>query len=259
MKLYRKYLSIHVKSTFQYRTSFLFDIISSALITISSLFGILLLFQRFDTVGGYTKDVILITYSMIHCGFASAEMMFRGFDQFDHLVRTGELDRLLIRPRSIFLQVLGYKIEFNKLGRVVFGFGLLIYSLISSSIVWTAMRVITVILMYIGSIVIFAGMFLIYSGVSIFTVEGLEVMNVITNGGKHLCEYPIDVYSGVFRKFFTYILPLACINYIPLQYLLGYESATLFNALSPLISFAFFALCYLFFRWAITKYKSTGS
>ena len=259
MGLYRKYVLLQVKSALQYKASLIFDIISSLLTTLATFFGIVLLFQTFDSVAGYTINEVLITYSLIYFAFSFAEMIFRGFDQFDMLVRSGELDRFLIRPRSIFLQVLGYKIEFNKLGRVVFALCLLIYSLLTASITWSIMKVLVVILMFIGAVIIFAGMFLIYSGLSIFTIEGLEVVNVITNGGRDLCEYPIDVYSNIFRKVFTYIIPLACVNYLPLQYLLGYEKATLLYALSPLFSIVFFVVCYLFFRWALTKYKSTGS
>ena len=259
MKLYRKYVSLQIKSALQYKASLIFDIFSSLLTTLATFFGIILLFQKFESVGGYTISEVLITYSLIYFAFSMSEMIFRGFDQFDILVRTGELDRLLIRPRSIFMQVLGYKIEFNKFGRAMFALVLLVYSLITSTIVWNLMKVFVVVIMFIGAVIIFAGMFLIYSGLSIFTIEGLEVVNVITNGGRDLCEYPIDVYSNVFRKVFTYIIPLACVNYLPLQYLLGYPNATLLYALSPLFSVVFFAVSYLFFRWALTKYKSTGS
>jgi len=259
MGLYKKYLSLQVKSAFQYRASFLFDMISSALSTVGVFFGIVLLFQKYDTVGGYTLNQILITYSIVVCAFSIAEMVFRGFDQFDKLVRTGELDRLLIRPRNMFIQVLGYKFEFNKLGRVIFSFGVMIYALLSAGIVWSAMKVITVILMFIGTIIIFAGLFLLFSSVSIFTVEGIEFMNVLTNGGRDLCEYPLNVYSSFFRKVFTYIIPLGVVNYIPLQYLLDFSNATLINALSPLFSVLFFVICYFVFNWSLTKYKSTGS
>ena len=259
MGLYKKYLSLQVKSAFEYRIAFFFDMFSSLLMTLATFFSILLIFQNFETVGGYTLNEVLITYAMVYCTFALSETVFRGFDQFDKLVRTGELDRLLIRPRSIFIQVLGWKFEFNKIGRIVFSFALLIYALISAGIAWTVMKVITAILMFICSIVIFAGMFLLFSSVSIFTVEGIEAMNVLTNGGRDLCEYPIDIYSGFFRRFFTYIIPLGVVNYLPLQYLLGYSGAGIFHALCPLISFAFFGVCYLVFKWSLKKYKSTGS
>lgn len=259
MKLYGKYLSLQIKSALQYKASLIFDIISSTLSTIATFFGILLLFQSFDTVGGYTLNEVLITYAMVCSSFSFAECVFRGFDQFDKLVKTGELDRLLIRPRSIFMQVLGYKFEFNKLGRIIFTMGILIYALINAGIAWTAMKVFVVVLMFVGSVIIFAGLFLIFSSLSIFTIEGLEAVNVVTNGGRDLAEYPIDVYSNIFRKFFTYIVPLACVNYLPLQYLLGFPNATLLYALSPLFSIVFFLVCYLIFRWSLTKYKSTGS
>ena len=259
MGLYKKYLGLHVKSAFQYRTALLFDIISGSLTTIASFFAIILLFQNFETIAGYSLSEVLITYAMVNFTFSIAECVFRGFDQFDKLVRTGELDRLLIRPRSIFLQVLGYQFQFNKLGRILFAGAVLVYALATAPIVWSVMSVVVILLMIFGSIIIFAGMFLIYSSFSIFTVEGIEVMNVITNGGRDLAEYPIDVYSGFFRKFFTYIVPLGVVNYLPLQYLLGFENANLIYALSPLFSIVFFAVCFILFKWSLTKYKSTGS
>ena len=259
MALYRKYLSLQVKSAFQYRLAFFFDMFSSLLMTLATFFSILLIFQNFETVGGYTLNEVLITYSTVYCTFALSETIFRGFDQFDKLVRTGELDRLLIRPRSIFVQVMGWKFEFNKIGRILFSFALLIYALLSAGIVWSVMKVITVILMFIGSVIIFAGMFMLYSAVSIFTVDGIEAMNVLTNGGRDLCEYPIDIYSGFFRKVFTYIIPLGVVNYLPLQYLLDFEGTGLFNAFCPLLGFVFFGVCYLVFKWSLKKYKSTGS
>lgn len=259
MKLYFKYLSLQLKSAFEYRASLVFDMISSALSTIATFFGIVLLFQKYDSIGGYSMNEVLITYAVVIFSFSIAECLFRGFDRFDKLIVTGEFDRLLIRPRSIFLQVLGYKVEFNKVGRIIFSGIILVFALVKAGISWTFMRVLTVVLMVLGSVIITAGLFLIYSGVSIFTIEGLEVMNVLTNGGRDLSQYPIDVYGKEFKRVFTYLIPLGVVNYVPLHYLLGMQNATLLNALAPLFSILFFGLCYLFFRWAITKYKSTGS
>ncbi len=256
--LYGKYLSIHVKSAFEYRASLVFNMIAGSLTTIASFFAIFFLFQSFDNIGGYGLKHVLITYSMIHFTFSTSECMFRGFDLFDRLVRSGDLDRLLIRPRSIFFQVLGNKIELNKLGRILFSGAILIYALATSSISWTIMKVLVVLFMIIGSIILFASLFLIYSSVSIFTVNGLEVMNTLTDGGRDLAEYPIDVYSTFFRKFFTYVVPFGVVNYLPLRFLLGFETSLLY-AFIPLSTVLFFVICFFLFNWAITKYKSTGS
>ena len=259
MRLYGKYLSIQLKSMFEYKASLIFNTITSALYTVVTFFGVYFLFQKFDTVAGYTMSDILITYSIICFSFYTTQCFFRGFDEFDKLVMTGELDRFLIRPRSVFMQVLGHKVEFSRLGRVIISAIIMMIALATSTIEWTFMRVLTVILMNVGSVLIFAGMFLLYSGICIFTIEGLEVVNIITNGGQQLSEYPIDIYSKFFKIVFTYIIPFGCVNYLTLHYLLGKSGATVLYALTPLFTIIFFVLCYLFFRWALTKYKSTGS
>lgn len=258
MRMYFKYLSLQMKTAFEYRSSIVMSMITSALTTIATFFGIICLFAKFDNIGGYTMNQVLITYSIVTFSFAFAECFFRGFDQFDTLVKTGELDRLLIRPRSIFLQVLGYKTEWNKIGRMIFSAGIMVYAFINASIAWTAMKVLVVLLMAIGTVIMFVGIFLLYSSVSIFTIEGLEAVNIISNGGRDLCYYPIDIYAGVFKKFFTFIIPFAFINFVPLKYLIG-STNEIFYALSPLISLVFFGVCLLIFQWSLTKYKSTGS
>ena len=141
----------------------------------------------------------------------------------------------------------------------MFGVGIMIYSLVSANIAWTFVKVLTVVMMFVCSIVIYAGMFLLFSSVSIFTVDGIEFMNIVTNGGRDLAEYPINIYGEFFRKVFTYIIPLGCVNYLPLLFLLDRSGATIFNALCPLFGLVFFVVCLFVFNWALTKYKSTGS
>lgn len=259
MRLYRKYVSIQLKSMFEYKASLIFNTISSMLYTAVTFFGVYFLFQKFETVAGYTMSDILITYSTISFSFYLSQTFFRGFDDFDKLVISGELDRFLIRPRSVFIQVLGHQIEFSRLGRVIFSLIIMIIALATSTIAWSAMKVLTVFLIIIGAIFIFLSLFLIYSGICIFTIEGLEVFNTITHGGHQLSEYPIDIYSKFFKIVFTYVIPFGCVNYLPLQYLLDKPGANWLYALAPIFTIVFFVFSYLFFRWSLTKYKSTGS
>ncbi len=256
--LYGKYLKIQLKSAMEYRVTLLFDTISSMLYTVAAFFGVYLLFQQFETVGGYTFSDVMITYSIICLAHAVSDCIFRGFDQFDKLVSTGELDRLLIRPRSIFLQVLGYKTELTRIGRMLFCLAVLIVGLIIAPIEWTLLKVLTIIFTVIGACVIYLALVLVYAGLCIFTVEGLEVVNIFTSGGRELSQYPLDIYHKFFKIVFTFIIPFGLVNYLPLRFLLGYTT-NIFYVFVPLFTILFYVICYLFFRWAITKYKSTGS
>lgn len=258
--MYRKYLSHQMKVSLQYRAATFMNMFVSSFAVVASLVSFSLIFSTFSNVAGYTLDDILITFSISTIVFSMSEFLFRGFDLFENLIVKGELDVLLLRPRSIVLQVLGNKVEFGKIGRVVFSLAILAYVILTSQIQWTALKLLTILLMIASGIVIFLGVFLLGSAFTIFTVTGNEVVNIFTNGGKDLTEYPIDIYKKAFKNFFTFIIPFASFNYLPLQYILSKPSASVWiNMLSPVYGMFFVVPCLFVFKWALTKYTSTGT
>ena len=54
MKLYLKFLSIHMRSAMTYRTSFFLSCLGHLLITGNVFLGVIFMMQRFESVGGYT-------------------------------------------------------------------------------------------------------------------------------------------------------------------------------------------------------------
>lgn len=65
---------------------------------------------------------------------------------------------------------------------------------------------------------------MIYASLCFYTTEGLEFMNIFTDGGREFGRYPFRVYGEGVLKFFTYIIPLALFQYYPLLFLLGRSS-----------------------------------
>ncbi len=258
--MYRKYLAHQMKVSMQYRAATFMNMFVSSFAIVASIFSFILIFSTFDTVAGYTLEDVLITYSIATMVFAISEFLFRGFDLFDQLIIKGGLDVLLLRPRGMVLQILGNKLEFGKLGRVFFSLAILIYVILTSQIEWTILKLITILLMVLSGVVIFFGVFLLSSSFTIFTVTGNEVVNIFTHGGKELTEYPLDIYKKAFKNFFTFIIPFACFNYLPLHFILSKPSATIWlNMLSPVYGMLFIIPCYFVFKWALTKYTSTGT
>ena len=92
------------------------------------------MFQKFSNLQGYNIYEILLTFSIIHFGFSMNETFARGIDQFDSLIVDGSFDRLLLRPRNILLQVIGYQIDYTKLARVIQSIIVMIVALISQEL-----------------------------------------------------------------------------------------------------------------------------
>lgn len=258
MRLYFKYFSIHLKSTMQYKMSFLLTTISQAFLTLTVFLGIHFMFQRFHAVDSFTYSDVLLCYAVVLLSFSLAECLARGFDTFPHMISDGQFDRVLVRPRNEILQVLGSQIEFTRLGRVLLALIMLIYAVTNGGIAWCFPRVLTLIFMILGGAAVFSGIFLIYAALCFFTLEGLEFMNVLTDGMKEHGRYPLSIYGKRVLQFTTFIVPYALVQYYPLIYILG-KSQNAWYMLLPLVACLFLLPCYALWRFGMHHYKSTGS
>ena len=166
----------------------------------------------------------------------------------------------MVRPVNIVYQVFGSKIEFSKMGKSILGLVIAIIALINLNIAWTFAKVVVLIATFICGCFVILGVMLIGAGISIFTVENLEFINIITNGAKELSYYPLNIHNKWISRFFTFIIPIACFNYLPISFLMGYGSLPqIVYALSPLIGALFLIPCLLFFIWSLKKYQSSGT
>lgn len=258
MKLYLKYFSMQLKSMLEYKKTFILSFLSQLITSIFSFVSIFFLFDKFGNIDGYTFNNVLICFSMSFFGFSVAECFFRAFDHFDRMIANGQFDRILVRPKNLFLQILGTEIEFSKFGRAVAALAIFICTLTFNTALLKPDKLITLILMMFGTVVIYACLYILKAGITFFTTQSLEIMNIFTDGAKELTQYPLDIYQKWVRRFFTYILPIALVNYYPLLYVIEKTDNSLYMFL-PAISIFFAIPCYIVWRIGLRKYKSTGS
>ena len=258
LRLYMHYVSVNVRSAMQYKASLMLMVMGQLLVSFSTFFGIHFMFMRFERVRGYTYGEVLLCFAIVLMQFSLAEMFARGFDMFAGIVRRGEFDRVLVRPRSAILQVLGAKFEISRIGRLAQSAMVFAWVIASSTVSWTAGRVFCLVMMLLGGTLLFAALFLIYAGMCFFTLEGLEFMNVFTDGGREYGRYPLDIYGEGIMKFSTYVIPYTLVQYYPLQYLLG-RSDNVLLSLCPLGVLVFLLAGYAFWRVGVRRYTSSGS
>ncbi len=258
LRLYRHYISIVVRGMMQYKVSFLLTSLGQFLVSFNVFLGIYFLFQRFHQVKGYSYSEVLLCYAIVLMEFSLAEMWARGFDRFSGIVRNGEFDRVLVRPQGEILQVLGSEFELTRLGRMFQAGCMLIYAFCTVEVSWTTGKVCTFLFMLIGGMAVFAGLFLIYAALCFFTLDGLEFMNVLTDGAREYGKYPLDIYGKRILQFATVVIPYGLVQYYPLQYILGRVTSPVYIFL-PLLAVAFLLPCYGLWRFGVRHYKSSGS
>lgn len=257
MKLYFKALKLHLMSELEYKASFIASFLSQILVFFSYYFVILALFSKFDNIKGFSMYEVLLCFSVIQFGFDFNEVFARGVDQFDKLIVSGRFDLLLLRPKNIILQVLLNDSDFVKISRLIQAIIVMVIALSNLHIEYNVFKIIALLLMFLSAVVIFFGVLILAASYCFITIQGLEVRNVITNGGKSMAQYPIGVFNKGFLFIFTFIIPYAFVNYYPLLYFLG-KSNNILYAFSPLLVFIYLIPCILAFNLGVKKYSSVG-
>jgi ABC-2 type transport system permease protein len=258
MKVYLNLIALNLKSQMQYKVSFLLTTVGQFITAFTAFFGLYFMFSRVNTVDDFTYQQVLLCFAVVMMAFSLGEMVGGGLAVFPRMLGNGEFDRALVRPRNIILQVLMPNMDFTRLGLLIQAILVLCYAIPISGIAWTWEKILTLSLMILCGSALFFGLFLINAACSFFTIEGMEFMNIFTYGARQFGRYPFSVYGNGVLKFLTFVIPLALFQYYPLLYLLDREQNMLFVFL-PMAALLFLIPSYGFFRFGLSRYKSTGS
>ena len=261
--LYGRYIDISFRSQMQYRASFVMLTLGHFAMTGLEFVGLWAMFDRFGRLESWSLPEVALFYGMINMAFSLCDATSRGFDIFHNMVRSGEFDRILLRPRSTVLQLAGQELTLRRIGRFSQGLIILIWAANQLAFPWSAGKVVLLLASILGGACLFYGLIVLQATLSFWTVESLEIMNTMTYGGVETAQYPLSIYRDWFRRFFTYVVPLACVSYYPALAILGRSdplgSSPYFQWLAPAIGFLFFLISLQIWQFGVRHYRSTGS
>lgn len=263
LRLYGRYAALSIRGQMQYRASFIMLSLSTFAITGVEFIAIWVMFARFGSLQGWRLAEVALFYGTINAAFAIAESTARGFDTFSDLIKGGGFDILLLRPRSAALQVAARELHAVRIGRLLQAVAILVWASVALNVAWTASKAALLVATIAGGVCLFYGLLILQATLCFWTTESLEVLNTVTYGGIETAQYPLSIYRPWFRRFFTAVIPLACVSYYPLLRVLDRPappgSAIWFGWVSPMVGVAFLALSLRVWRIGVRHYTSTGS
>jgi len=264
LRLYGRYCAASVRAQMQYPTSFLLLTLAQFLGIGIEIVGVWALFARFGQVQGWRVGDICIFYGVVNLAFAFADTCARGFDIFGtEYLRTGAFDRLLLRPRTTAFQLLGHELRLSRLGRLaqaglVFAIGAAL-----TGLAFTPASVGLLVWAIVGGMALFFGIMVLSATLAFWTIESLEIVNVISYGGVEAAQYPLNIYAAWLRDFLIFVVPIGCVAYFPVVAALGRADPLGTPAwamvASPLAGFAFLLVSLWVWGFGVRRYTSTGS
>lgn len=263
--LYFRLISIQIRSQAQYRFNFIMDVIATAFVTATVFLSLAFIFQKFEHIAGWSLGEVAFLYGMVEAAFGVMDMLFSGFDpqNFGRQVRLGRLDQLLLRPARLVVQVFGSEFILRRIGRILQG-GIILYVAVNIlQINWTLEKLVYMPITFFSLVAFFGGLFIIGATITFWTLESIEVINILTYGGAEMMSYPMSIYPLGMRKFFTYLVPAIFLIYYPALYILekpdplGLPSIAHF--LAPIAGLGVLTISLVFWQFGMRHYQSTGT
>lgn len=202
-------------------------------------------------------------FGLSQTAFTAADLAVGNIEKLRMYVRTGLLDAVLVRPLRVLPQLLVLDVAMRRLGRVCYAVLLLVAALAYADIDWTPGRVAVAVSAPLAGTVLFAAVFVATATVAFWWIDSGELANSVTYGGREIAGYPMNVYSGWFRRLFTYGLGFGFVAYYPALYLLGRPDPLglppAAGWASPAVAAAAVAVAAVVWRTGVRQYRGTGS
>jgi ABC-2 type transport system permease protein len=264
LRLLRSYFSASVRTQMQYPASVAMLGIGSFAATIIDLVAVWALFDRFGAIQGWRLGDVAMFFGLVSTSFAIADFCTRGFDVLGtEFIKTGNFDRILLRPRTATIQLIGHDFRFSRAGRLFQGLVVVAIATNSLDFHWGFWSIVLAVWTLSGGVALFAGLMVLQGALSFWTTESLEVVNLLTYGGIQAAQFPLSIYARWFRSFLIFVVPIGCVAYFPVLAILGKPdplgAPSWLLPLTPVAGYLFLALSFIAWRAGIAKYTSTGS
>lgn len=258
------YTKTTAKAWFQYRVDALLKSLAVFLRESTSIIVIYFTLLKFDTLSGWNIYEMLFLCSLIFMTYGIMIIFFTGLRDFGKTVRDGSFDRFLLRPRGLLFQILFANADwFASLGQGGLGVALFIISAGKVGVQWNASNICYYIITVAGGVLIQGAVFLILAALNIYLLQTDSFKELLYWNMRKFAGYPISIFNKFIQTIMIYVMPFAFVNYFPAQYLLRkddiHQYPEIYMYLSPIVGVVMYILAYVFWRYSIRFYKSSGN
>jgi ABC-2 type transport system permease protein len=252
-----------LKSQLQYTSSFIMQTLAQLVMEGGEMLAVILVIDRFENLKHWTGGNLFFFFGLMSVSFYITEFFGRGVTgNFPSMVRSGQLDTLLLRPRGIITQVLCSGMDPRRISCIAVGVVALVMGSSMSDVSWSVLKVLALAESVCMSCMLILGLFMIEDILCIHSVKSVELVNALTYGGRSACQYPIDIYPKPLKILFSVVAPFALTMHVPAAFILGkplYGWPVWTAFVTPLSGVLVFAVMVMLFNRGIKFYRSTGN
>ncbi|GAB2657134.1 ABC transporter permease [Kribbella swartbergensis] len=251
------------RAAIAYRVSFLSTIIGGVALQGTQLLFLGVLLSKFEVIQGWRLNDIAFLFAMRLAAHAFYVVPFGALFSIDQAIQQGDVDRYLLRPAGVYLQLLTRYAPLMALGDALLGFGSLAIFAPHSSVSWTPGKVAFLIAAVIGGGLIETGLQTFLAGLSFRMTSTTSLRILADDTITRFSGYPLTMFNRWGFLSLTFVFPMAFIAYLPATVLLGRTDELPIPAwlatISPCGGLVVFTIGLTFFNRMTRTYNSPGS
>lgn len=264
LSLIKTFIAMKYKVLLEYKAAFWAASLAQILNYSIDLLLLWVLVMRFQNLGGWTADEIVLLYSLQLLTYALAGTFFFGCCNYlSDRIQSGQFDEALTLPMHPLLYEILNNFTTDYIRHFVLALAFFAFSVVQLDISFNFMKIVLLIVNVLGGTLINAAAMLIFSTPNFWMVRGSGIVDLFYYEAIPFIRYPITIFPLFLQVTLTCILPYAFINFFPAQYFLGKTDfsifSPLFQYLTPLVGVVAFSISIWFWNWGLKKYQSTGS
>jgi len=254
--LLRESMALQLSSEMAYKGNFFIKLIAVGLVDIVSPLLMLLIYTQTQGIPGWNLMEILFFQGTLFMIFGISHMFIYGVPyEIMDMIRTGNFDKVLIRPYNALLYTMTTSIDFDGFSEFAVGLFLIIFSSIKLNLALSGNILIYLGFMFLAIIFQYASV-IIVSSLAFLVVKSYALFDIYFNL-LDLAKYPTSIYSNSMQFVMTFVIPIAIISFYPASVIL--KTINPWNIILITLSvLAFLGFSILLWNLAIRKYTSSG-
>lgn len=264
MKVFKYYAKLYmtfVKNTLSrqsdYRFNFVADLIDSLINFLVSIVFFNSIYMNVNVIEGWGiyETLLLVGTAQLITSFLYILFM-NNLPRIQNYILKGDLDYILLKPCDEQFYISLRYFYLGGISNTIPSLILIIYSIINLNISFTFYKLIIYIFYILCGLIISYAIWLIIMTFSIYFIKISELHELFLSTLK-FTEYPGQIYKGMLRIIFTFVIPFLAIANVPAGYLIGKVSFTNSKFIF-LLAVLFFCVSRIFWKKSLKWYQSAS-
>jgi ABC-2 type transport system permease protein len=256
-RIYRVFFRTALNRELEFRVNFLMKLVMSGAWVFFFVVMLLVIFARTDTIAGWNRNQAMLLAATIFFIESILRGCFMSLHEIPTMVRLGTLDFVLTKPIDHQFWVSTRKFQFEQLGLMVVGIGMIVTALVLEGSRPGALDILGYVVLVVCAVILFYSFSLFLMSMGIFFVR-VENLWVLGESVLDVARFPTDIYSMGMQRFFLFGLPLAFVATVPARQMLrGFDPWMVLGGIAW--ASVFFVGARSFWKFASKHYSSASS